>query len=95
MFLFALVWLIEFPRASVNLSSTQPAELRKVRVLPAGRDRSLIELTIHAPHVCAGAAGAATGPEPGSYVFLNVPSLALLEWHPFSGACQMIRSWLQ
>jgi hypothetical protein len=43
---------------------TLPVAIRSMRVLPAGQDRCLVEMRLHAPHIHF---------EAGSYIFLNIP----------------------
>jgi ferric-chelate reductase len=54
----------------------QPVTLLGARVLPAGGGRRLTEIRLHAPHLAHF--------EAGDYVFLNMPALSHLAWHPFT-----------
>jgi len=72
--LWGLDQLVRFGRPLLAYS----VALEETRVLPAGKKGSRVS------HLKVRVKGFSPAFEPGSYVFLYMPSVSLIEWHPFS-----------
>lgn len=79
--LFLVDLLLRWHRSRMEVT------LLDVKVLPAGNGAYVVKLDLYSPHFtwC-----------PGDFVFLNIPEVSFLQWHPFtiSGFSNVVNTFL-